>query len=116
MSAISGRGGQLIDLRGHCPMDLSFSLADARLGARRMGQADPRIGHLRLIANLVAAQSATPTAQLAASLPAQAPSEENVVELLVTLMAGDAGWIAAPHALGGSFHPATARTLHGERP
>lgn len=97
-------------------MDLSFSLADARLGARRMGQADPRIGHLRLIANLVAAQSATPTAQLAARLPALRRGEDNAVDMLVTLMAGDAGWIAAPHALGGSFHPATARALHGDRP
>ncbi|SNS57604.1 hypothetical protein SAMN06295912_109103 [Sphingomonas laterariae] len=92
-------------------MDLSFSLHGA---ARRMagtGRTNARATHARLIAGLAAAQAATPTARAAARLPAPRRIDSDPVDMLVALLATDRGWMSAPEALGGSFHPRAARLL-----
>ncbi|PTD28055.1 hypothetical protein CV103_00395 [Sphingomonas fennica] len=88
---------------------MSFSLHGAALRAIVTGRTNIRITHARLIAGLAAAQASTPTARVAARLPAPAPVEADPVDMLVTLLAADRGWSAAPDALGGSFNPLAAR-------
>ncbi|WP_380873321.1 hypothetical protein [Sphingomonas sp. DBB INV C78] len=79
-----------------------------------MGRTNARISHARLIAGLAAAQADTPTARIAACLPAPRMPISDPVDMLVTLLAADRGWTAAPGALGGSFHPQAARLLGPE--
>lgn len=92
-------------------MDLGFSLHEARRRAISAGRTHGRMAHARLIAGLAAAQAATPTARAAARLPTRRHAYSDPVEMLVTLLAADRGWTAAPDALGGSFHPRAARLL-----
>jgi len=92
-------------------MDLGFSLREARRRAAPVGRLTSRAAHARLIAGLAAAQAATPTARVAARLPQAGPIDPDPVEPLVTLLAGERDWEAAPDALGGSFHPGAARRL-----
>ena len=97
-------------------MDLRFSLREARRRAAPAGKLPPRAAHARLIAGLAAAQAATPTARAAARLPRAEPRENDPVEPLVTLLAGERNWEAAPDALRGSFHPKAARKLGPDAP
>lgn len=92
-------------------MDLGFFLRGARRHAAPVGRLTSRAAHARLIAGLAAAQAATPTARAAARIPRPDPAQPGPVDPLVTLLAGERDWEAAPDALGGSFHPAAARKL-----
>lgn len=90
-------------------MDLSFFLRATRQHAAQLGRLTSRAAHARLIAGLAAAQAATPTARAAARLPRAEPERRDPIDPLVSLLAGERDWEAAPDALGGSFHPAAAR-------